>query len=207
MMVGNPFPRWMAISFALGITVGLVISATLVVRRIDQFATLATATARVAATESMALRATATAVALRMQPTATQSIDEIIMWGEGEIKSHAEDPREVIERLAPLLSQVEREQDRTRIYEILAEAEALVGHSQRAAAYYELVFEARQEPELLLKAAIAHELGGNFARAWEYYRKYIEWPGDTDDFLMDMAERRVEELHDILSGLSTASPQ
>lgn len=207
MRVGLTFPRWMAIGFAVGIIVGLVISATLVVRRIDQFATLATATARVATTESMASRATATAVALRMQPTATLSIDEIILWGEREIKSRGENPRGVIERLAPLLSQVEREQDRTRIYEILAEAEALVGHSQRAAAYYELVFEARQEPELLLKAAIAHELGGNFARAWEYYRKYIEWPGDTDDFLMDMAERRVEELHDILSGLSTASPQ
>lgn len=201
------FPRWLAIGFALGITVGLAISALLVVGRIDQIATLATTTARVAATETMAFRATATAVAFRVQPTATQSIDEILMWGERELKSHGENPQLVIERLAPLLSQVEREEDRIRIYEILAEAETWIGHPQRAAAYYELVFEARQDPDLLLKIAIAHDLGGNFAHAWEYYRKYIEWPGGMDGTWIEMAEKRAEEIHDILSSLSTASPQ
>lgn len=206
MSVGLTFPRWMAIGFAVGITVGLAISALLVVERIDQFATLATTTAHVAATETMAFRATATAVAFRMQPTATQSIEEILMWGERELKSHGENPQVVIERLIPLLSQVEREEDRIRIYEILAEAETWSGHAQRAAAYYELVFEARQDPELLLKIAIAYDLGGNLQRAWEHYRKYIEWPGVKDGTWTEMAEKRAEEIHDILSSLSTASP-
>lgn len=184
------FPRWMAIGFIAGITVGLTISALFVVRRIEQIATLATATAET----------------FRVQPTASQSIEEILMWGERELQSHGENPQVVIERLTSLLTQVEREDDRFRIYEILAEAETWIGHSQRAAAYYELVFEERQDPELLLKIAIAHDLGGNLPRAWEFYRKYIEWPGGKDDAWIEMVKKRAEELYTTLSSLSTASP-
>lgn len=189
----------------MGLAIGTVISIGIIgfwaSHRSEDLRASVEATQHTLATETQRHRSTSTEQARRLLITLTPIFQDDISRAEWELLNGHVHPNEIIDRLESLIGQFEDEEDLARLYEVVAQAETLLGHPQRAAIFFERAFELRQDPEMLLTIAWLYQGSGNLFRARVFYCEYIDWPENENEASIHFAEEQVKKLTEVLESL------
>jgi tetratricopeptide (TPR) repeat protein len=108
------------------------------------------------------------------------------------------DAQTALSLLVPLSKEVTTIEDLARVNEDLGNAEFVRGQFQRAAAYYEALFDYRPGPDSLYLVARAYDMGGDLKNARDAYLRLAAWPDELADPHRDEARMRADEILQII---------
>ncbi len=113
-------------------------------------------------------------------------------------------PQQVLDLILPQLDQFKNKDDLAEAYYYLGQAEALLGHYQLAAGYFEKLYEQRPTAENLMMLALAYDSGGDLNRALAKYILMTEQNSPDAAEYKPTAEQRIK---DIIRVIGTPTPK
>ncbi len=114
-------------------------------------------------------------------------------------------PQQVLDWILPQMDQFKNKDDLAEAYYYLGQAEALLGHYQLAAGYFERLYEQRSTVENLMMLAEAYDLGGNLDRALAKYILVTEQNSSDATGYKPAAEQRIKYIIRVI-GTPTPKP-
>jgi len=131
-----------------------------------------------------------------VRPLSDREVRDLLEQAQAELDAGR--PQAVRQMLFPRLERINKSADRTRIFQLLGDAEAAQSNWQMASGYYQQLADLEPTGEHLLLLGQAYEWGGSLCEALEAYRTLLNSTKQEDYPYLEEASYAVRHLEEVL---------